>query len=231
MFSANDIRSVEFETDRKGYNIEDVRAFLGQIADQFDSVNSDKEEAEGKIEALGEKIEEYRKDEDSLKLALLGAQKMADSMVQEAREKADALIEEATQRAERLVADANARVEGERDKLNELKKATGEFKLQIKEIYAEHIKMIGDIPEFSVSGEQISGKSIEQKPVKAEPEKAVEPAEEPAESRVEEVEEEVVEPDLDFSAFRSESTRHADADRSSSRFGKLDFGDGYSVRE
>ena len=42
-----------------------------------------------KISILAKKVEEYRADEDSLKMALLRAQKLADSIVAEAKETAD----------------------------------------------------------------------------------------------------------------------------------------------
>ena len=111
MFSSSDIRGIEFETQRKGYNVEDVRAFLTQIAAQIDQLNSEKSEYEQNLLVLADKIEEYRKDEDSLRLALLNAQKLSESIQQEARQKAEVILRDATIKSEDMVSEATEKSE------------------------------------------------------------------------------------------------------------------------
>mgnify|MGYP000399904223 CR=1 FL=1 len=54
-------------------------------------------------------MEEYRRDEDTIRSALLVAQRTADQVVREAKEKADACLAGAENRAKALEEEANAR--------------------------------------------------------------------------------------------------------------------------
>ena len=41
MFTSTEIRGTQFEVNRKGYNVEDVRAFLNQVAYQFEKLEKE----------------------------------------------------------------------------------------------------------------------------------------------------------------------------------------------
>ena len=62
-----------------------------------------------KISLLADKVEEYRRDEDTIRSALLVAQRTADQVVREAKEKAEACIAGAESQAKALEEEANAR--------------------------------------------------------------------------------------------------------------------------
>ena len=81
MLTPNDIANKKFDKAMGGYRIDDVEAFLSQVSDTVIALYEDKKNLEEKIEILAEKLEEYRADEDSLRNALLGAQKLGDSVI------------------------------------------------------------------------------------------------------------------------------------------------------
>ena len=64
-----------------------------------------------KISILAKKVEEYRADEESLKMALLNAQKLADKIVAEARETAEKETADAKAECEQMVAEAKAKAD------------------------------------------------------------------------------------------------------------------------
>lgn len=78
-----------------GYKAEEVDLYLAELAQAVDNMNKEKAVLEKKIEILAGKIEEYRKDEDSMKEALLGAQRLGNTVVAEAQEKAEKMLAEA----------------------------------------------------------------------------------------------------------------------------------------
>lgn len=59
-----------------GYKTEEVEDYLREVAQYVDSVNKEKAVLEKKIQILADRINEYRKDEESMKEALLGAQRL-----------------------------------------------------------------------------------------------------------------------------------------------------------
>ena len=91
MLSYNDIISYKFEKAGfgGGYKPEDVDKFTMRLATDFQKLEAEKAELEQKLMALAQKVEEYREDEESLRAALLGAQKLGDSIIRESEQKAE----------------------------------------------------------------------------------------------------------------------------------------------
>ena len=67
MLTPETIASRRFDKQMGGYKQDEVEEFLQQVAAEYAQLLSEKEELEGKIEVLAEKVEQYREDEDSLR--------------------------------------------------------------------------------------------------------------------------------------------------------------------
>lgn len=102
MLTPNDIREKRFEKGTFGYKIEEVDAFLNEIADDYEALYNSNEESEEKIIKLVEKINEYREDEDAIKLALLSAQKESKKILAEANAKSEQMLSEASAKSEEV---------------------------------------------------------------------------------------------------------------------------------
>ena len=101
MITPSDIRDKSFSTTRDGgYDVKEVNAFLDSVTDSYSAVIGENKELFRKMEILANKIEEYREEEDSIKSALITAQKTADSISKQAKDGAESLIAEATQKAQ-----------------------------------------------------------------------------------------------------------------------------------
>ena len=111
MFTSTEIRGTQFELNRKGYNVEDVRAFLNQVAYQFEKLEKEKAELEQNMLVLADKLDEYRREEEKLSAALFNAQKISENIVDEATQKATIIVGDAQIVAENIVNDANATAE------------------------------------------------------------------------------------------------------------------------
>ena len=93
MLKPEQIKEKEFQTTGRGsYRAEDVDAFLSEVNDSYDGMFKANAELVKKISVLANKVEEYRNDEESLKSALIAAQKLADKIVKEANEKAETVL-------------------------------------------------------------------------------------------------------------------------------------------
>ena len=85
--NAEDIRNVTFDKVMRGYRPEEVDAYLDQVAAELERLQTEKADAEKKMYILAEKVDQYRNDEETLKTALLNAQRMGESVIHEARQK------------------------------------------------------------------------------------------------------------------------------------------------
>lgn len=147
MLKAQDIRVVTFDKGMRGYNTEDVDAFLAQMADQVEAMEAEKAEIEKKLYMLAEKVAEYRKDENNLKAALLNAQRLGENVIQEANQRAAQILREADIKADAVIAQTTQRLEEEKLELARLQEEVGRFKNNILALYRQHIESLSTLPE------------------------------------------------------------------------------------
>jgi cell division septum initiation protein DivIVA len=111
MITPNQIREKKISTAENGYDRNEVNELLVEIIDSYEAVCAENKELYRKMEILANKIEEYRADEDSIKTALISAQKMAHQVTSEAKEKAEQTISQSTASAQQTVQDAREKAD------------------------------------------------------------------------------------------------------------------------
>ena len=154
MLTSNEIRTVSFDRTIRGYRCEDVEAFLQQVADQFDQQQATMADLEKKLHILAQKIEEYRADEDTLKTALLNAQRMGENVIHEAKQKADSILREATLKSESLNEQAKAQVLEQQMELERVQAEVAHFKASVLGLYKSHIESLSTLPGSEPEPEQ-----------------------------------------------------------------------------
>ena len=70
-----------------GYNMTQVDEFLDVLTEDYSAQYSENAVLKSKMKVLADKVEEYRSTEESMRKALLTAQRLADDMVREAEAK------------------------------------------------------------------------------------------------------------------------------------------------
>lgn len=111
MISANDLRKIQLNEVASGYSVEEVNAVINEAASTIEAYTNENKELYHKLEVLAGKIEEYRTEEDSIKTALIMAQKMADKVKQDSNNEAEQLLSNSKMQAETTVNEANAQAE------------------------------------------------------------------------------------------------------------------------
>ena len=117
----------QFTKGISGYKAEEVDSYIEKILGTVKDLQEQNEVLEEKIAVLAESLQKYRDDEDSLREALLGAQKMGDSIIKNANNKAEITMREASVKAAHIVEEAHKKVEDEKDELLRVQTAAAEF--------------------------------------------------------------------------------------------------------
>ena len=134
MFTPQQIDQIAFNKagfGKPGYDMEQVDEFLEPLTEDYVTLYKENALLKSKMRVLVSKLEEYRKNEASMKDAVVNAQKTCDKMVREAEvkcaqmmSKANAALSASAQNTDALVAAEDARVEEARKtaaaKINEL---------------------------------------------------------------------------------------------------------------
>ncbi len=205
--NAKDISEQKFDKSAFGYKVDEVDAYLDQVAKTLGELTAQNAELQNKLEILAAKVEEYRQDENSMREALIGAQRLGNNMLKEAREKAeqiiseaqekgDALLREATESSKKTLASMKKDIEREQHTLLLTQREVSNFKSKLLALYKSHLDTITSIPEIkekdSEAVESISSKLTNSTP-EEEPAVSETPAAEPMpESRAAEVPAETV---------------------------------------
>ncbi|MBR5474083.1 MAG: DivIVA domain-containing protein [Lachnospiraceae bacterium] len=155
MLTAKDIREVKFNRSMGGYKTVEVDDFLDQCADVVEELTKQNDENTRKMQVLAETIVDYRNQEDSIRSALISAQRMSESVIADARKQADDILAAAHAETESLREKAIKDTETELRELNRVKQEVADFKAKLLSIYREHLTMInvleGAAPEDAAS--------------------------------------------------------------------------------
>ncbi len=143
---SNEIRTVTFDKSMRGYRCEDVDAFLHRVADQVDQQEATIADLEKKLQILAQRIEGYRADEDTLKTALLNAQRLGENVIHEAKQKAESILREASLKAESLNEQAKGQVLEQRMELERVQSEVAHFKASVLSLYKSHIESLSTLP-------------------------------------------------------------------------------------
>jgi len=110
------ITGIQFRTVRKGYDPEEVRSFLAQLARGVEAVQAQAAATESRARSMMTKLQELSAREDpdpgeAMKRTLLLAQRTADAAIAEATEEARAMVANAEEKARATLAEAQAKGE------------------------------------------------------------------------------------------------------------------------
>lgn len=198
MLTPQDVRSVQFEKNLRGYRTEDVDRFLDQIEDQLKQNDAQMEQLRRQIadlnaenQRLHRELEGYEADGDMLKSALINAQRMGENVIREANQKAEDILHRANLRGDDIIRDANELLQKASDRADEIiseatdKKQAEEreyervrlevtrFKSDVLNLYRSHVESLSRLPEF----QREQPAPAEEEKVSEQPEEAVSAAE------------------------------------------------------
>ena len=123
MFTPQQIDQISFGRQTfGGYDMQDVDEFLEPLTEDYVTLYKENALLKSKMRVLVGKLEEYRKNEASMKDAIVNAQKTCDKMVREAEVKAAQLLSNANAAAEANSRNSNAILAAENARVEEARK-------------------------------------------------------------------------------------------------------------
>ena len=173
MLTSQDVRSVQFEKNLRGYRTEEVDRFLDKVEEQLRQDDALAEELRKQIadltaenQRLHEEMKNYEADGDMLKSALINAQRMGENVIREANQKSEEILHRANLRGDDIIRDANELLQKASDRADEIineandKKLAEEreydrvrlevtrFKSDVLNLYRSHVESLSRLPEF-----------------------------------------------------------------------------------
>jgi len=168
MLTPQDILDKKFEKATfGGYDMSLVDDFLERLSEDYTALYKENAILKSKLKVLVEKVEEYRSTEDSMRMALLTAQKMAKEIIEEAKQKGEASLTEINEQAERRKAELEQQLAVEEARLAEAERKTGVFSARVLALIAEEKSFIEQLHDFTVATPHAGVNPIPQAPATA----------------------------------------------------------------
>lgn len=162
MLTIEDIKNVSFrKAGIGGYKPEDVDSFIDQVLITFEQLRKEKSDLIKKMDILARRVEEYRADEDSVRNAMLSAQRVADTTIKEARAKAARILEESENLAKAKLYDLNIQIKHQKKQYTLLLAECNRLRDDIVSHCNKHIAIAKELP--SVQRIQAMEESLEER--------------------------------------------------------------------
>ena len=134
MMTPSELREYEFKgAGRNAYKSDDVDNFFGEVAVAYEKIYRENAELLKRVGLLADRLEQFKKDEEQIKQAVIGAQKAADIIVKQAemsvedsKTEAEAILAAAKGEADIIKADAEKQAIADSDLLLSIAKDKAE---------------------------------------------------------------------------------------------------------
>ena len=137
-----EIRQKTFEKKLRGYDKEEVDAFLMSLSQEWETLNTRNKEQKHKIETLEKDVEKLREVESSLFKTLKTAEDTGSHMVEQAKKDVQLMLKEADMNSEALIREARSKARSMiEDAEMIVKESLSGVKDQIKELEIEYQKI------------------------------------------------------------------------------------------
>ena len=137
-----DVQQKRFSRALRGYDREEVEAFLSLVATEFEELVKEAMSLREEVRRKAEDVAEYRSREKSLQETLITAQKASEEIREASRKEAEIAISEAELQGEKIVQAAHSRFLRIVDDINELKRQRLQFETNVRTLVESHVKLL-----------------------------------------------------------------------------------------
>ena len=184
MFTPQEVREQSESFEKAvfgGYSVSAVDDFVGSLAEDYAALYKENAVLKSKMKVLVERLEEYRKQEDSLNKVMLAAQQSADELVQEAERKCAKMLSDTEASLRERNVDLKRELAAEAERVSRAKKTAAAFVAEMENQIHQSLSQLERIRQMTIVP-KTTGKAVKQ-PVSTEPEPKPKPA--PAEKQPE----------------------------------------------
>lgn len=138
-----DIKKQEFKRIMRGYDPEEVNAFLEMVAEEFEALQRDKNRLEDETIKLRTQLHDYQEVERTLKQTLMNAQETVQLSRDNSKREADLLLREAELQAEKITEDARKRLAALKNELLVVRAQKDSFARRLRHLLESQLELIG----------------------------------------------------------------------------------------
>lgn len=140
-----DIIQREFNFHRRGFDPDEVRAFLEEIRETLEATLKERRHLEEAVRAKDLELERMRRNEDQIKDTLVLARKLSEELEENARREADLVVGEAQLEAQRILAASHDEHRALLGEVQQLKGAKYKVLAEMRAVLDSHGRLLQDM--------------------------------------------------------------------------------------
>jgi len=137
-----DIQQKEFSTKFRGFDMEEVDAFLELIREEMEELLRDNSNLREESKRLEKQLKEYKNIETTLRDTLVSTQQMVEEYRNNAAKEADLIKKEAELKSDEMIKHAQEKVVKIHEDITDLKGIRRHFKEEVKRLIESHMTML-----------------------------------------------------------------------------------------
>ena len=153
MFTPQEVREQSESFEKAvfgGYSVSAVDDFVGALAEDYAALYKENAVLKSKMKVLVERLEEYRKQEDSLNKVMLSAQQSADELVQEAERKCAKMLSDTEASLRERNVDLKRELAAEAERVSRAKKAAATFVEEMENQVHQSLSQLERIRQMTI---------------------------------------------------------------------------------
>ncbi len=159
MITPVDIENKEFKKAFRGYDAGDVEEFMETLVKDYGKLYRENATLKDQNAILNDSVENYKGMEETMRSAIISAQRTSEEILRNAHEQAENIVKEAKIRAQEKIQDAENQIQEKRRICADIEARSSMLRAKLKAVLSSHMQMLEELPE-----EQAETKRIE--PVK-----------------------------------------------------------------
>ncbi len=157
MLPPYELKNKPFRTALRGYHTGDVDEHIEFIINKYTELYRAYNDLERRYGEVSAELEQFNKNEDAIRQALVNAQNAGARIMREAGDRSQLILQSTKENCKTILTDFERQIRHEQDTLHALKTQVAEFKSRMFALYQEHIELLEAIaPE----GDEESGWKI-----------------------------------------------------------------------
>lgn len=137
-----EIRKQEFKKVMRGYDPEEVEAFLGMVADEMELIITEKNQLNDELIKLRTQLQDYQRVESTLRETLVKAQHTVEESRVNSRREAEIMIHEAELQAEHILKEAREELLNLRHEISLVKTQKESFARRLRHLLQSQIELL-----------------------------------------------------------------------------------------
>lgn len=139
IISPKDIKKSDFKKSFRGYDVNEVDAFLETVSLRYERLFEENTTINEKIKILTSDVEVYKENEATLQKAIVKVQDLADEILGNAKKKAENILKEAELNAQKISQETEKDIMTKKHELEELKLRNDKLVEDVKLFFMEKL--------------------------------------------------------------------------------------------